>query len=636
MIVRMSKVQIAGPRGLMEEALEFLEEAGDFQTEAESTGLSEKDMERLRRPPAEGRAAAEKAVLDALRRKFHELLGCLPRAGEEGGPLEPSRAVRDLAGTVDGHLADCRMLLERKKALEKEAEDLRRHSPFLRTVGRLLEGVRESGNLEFVALSLRRPEDLPRVRELFSRMTKDRFELISERAPDGTEVLLAVLPREEAGAVRAALHEERLPELSFPSRFARMKLPEKVAYVTERLSQIRSEWETVNGELLIFSRRWRPVYREARDWLLGRLALLGAATSVFRTDMCFLLYGWMPSEDAEPLRVDLERRFGGAVVLREEEIREEDVDRVPVLLRNPPYFQPFELFTRLLPLPRYTSYDPTPFLGIFFPLFFGMMLGDAGYGLLLMGVSLWMAKRFRARPKVRAAFRILLVSALYAVVFGALYGEFLGGLGHNLFGLEPLWMSRREAVLPMLAFALAVGVFHVLFGLSLAFVTALRRGRGKEAAYRLFSVLAIAAATLFAASALGLLPELLQKPLLLTVLVLVPLMVITGGLLTPLELLKSIGNIISYARIMAIGLASVLLAYAANRLGGICGDIVVGILVGALLHAVNIVLGVFSPAIHSIRLHYVEFFGKFLEHGGKKFEPLHKPQEREAETWKKP
>ena len=99
-------------------------------------------------------------------------------------------------------------------------------------------------------------------------------------------------------------------------------------------------------------------------------------------------------------------------------------------------------------------------------------------------------------------------------------------------------------------------------------------------------------------------------------------MILLGGLLAPLELLKTVGNIVSYARIMAIGTTSVLLAVIANRLGGMTGDIVAGLLVAGLLHTFNLVLGVFAPTIHALRLHYVEFFGQFLESGGRRFTPL--------------
>ena len=96
----------------------------------------------------------------------------------------------------------------------------------------------------------------------------------------------------------------------------------------------------------------------------------------------------------------------------------------------------------------------------------------------------------------------------------------------------------------------------------------------------------------------------------------------TGGLLAPFELLKYLGNIISYARIMAVGLTSVLLAYVANNLAGAAGSIWVGAAVAVLLHTFNILLGVFAPTLHALRLHYVEFFSKFVEPGGKQFKPF--------------
>jgi V/A-type H+-transporting ATPase subunit I len=117
---------------------------------------------------------------------------------------------------------------------------------------------------------------------------------------------------------------------------------------------------------------------------------------------------------------------------------------------------------------------------------------------------------------------------------------------------------------------------------------------------------------------------LFSKPIIIAILIATPFLFFFGGILAPLELLKSIGNIISYVRIMAIGLTSVLLAYVANRIAGEMGDVVVGVALAALLHILNLILGVFSPTIHSLRLHYVEFFSKFVESGGKKFDPLGK------------
>lgn len=208
--------------------------------------------------------------------------------------------------------------------------------------------------------------------------------------------------------------------------------------------------------------------------------------------------------------------------------------------------------------------------------------------------------------------------------FGILYGEFFGELPRILFGLEPICIERRTAVLQMLYFALTVGTVHITLGFFLGFISALKRKMKKEAVFKLLNMVIILCMVVLVASFFEPFPWLLTRPIIIAILILTPLLFFTGGLLAPLELLKSIGNIISYARIMAIGLTSVLLAFVANRLAGMTGDIVIGVIVAGLLHVLNIILWVFSPTIHSMRLHYVEFFSKFLEHGGRRFEPLKK------------
>lgn len=187
-----------------------------------------------------------------------------------------------------------------------------------------------------------------------------------------------------------------------------------------------------------------------------------------------------------------------------------------------------------------------------------------------MAVFLYL--KYRARRVISDVSKILFVSSINSIFFGVLYGEFFGDLGNKLFGMEPIALERREAIIPLLFFALTVGLVHVIIGLLFGVVSAMRKKAASEAVAKgLYIVLVICIIILIAALA-GIFPEFFSRPLLIVILILSPFLLFTGGLLAPLELLKTIGNIISYARIMAIGLTSVFLAFVANRIGGITGE----------------------------------------------------------------
>ena len=625
MIVRISKVEIVGPKGLLNDLISLLEGFGKFQIEPATVGFIGKEYEGyIRSFLLDEKGLAERLFLEDLKAKIEELFSYLPRTEVRKSYIEPLSVIDIIDETIQGHIETCRVLYQRKDVLVKEISEISRYPLVLNTLSSILGVVREAPDLDFIGLTMKDPVEVERIRELISRITDRRSELITRIAEDGTIVGLIIIEKDFGEKLRKFLSDEHLPELPFPSSFEGLTFQEKVALVKKRVIESSSELEGIEREMERFTKRWMPIYEKVKEWTDERLSLFKTTASVFETRMCFCIHGWMPFDEVKMLRKKLSGVFGEKVVLEEKEMREEDLESVPVILKNPPYFRPFELFSKVLPLPRYTSFDPTPFIAIFFPLFFGMILGDAGYGLVLLILALSLMKRFNARETMGDAAKILLVCSLYSIIAGILYGEFFGELGHRFFGLRPVLIERQTALLPMIYFAVTVGVVHVSLGVFLGFVSAVRKKEKREALYRLTKLFVTLGIMALIVSLIKPFPYKLVWPVIIVTVLLTILCLITGGLLAPFELLKSIGNIVSYVRIMAIGLTSVYLATVANNLAGMTGDVIVGIIIAALIHAMNIVLGIFSPAVHSLRLHYVEFFGKFLEHGGRSFKPLKK------------
>lgn len=624
MIVRMSKVEIAGPKELLLEVLDIVREQGAFQPEPQSVGfVSQEQRESVHGLVMDERTAAEQLFLGNLRQVSAAIIALLPPLAIRQSGLDPLPVLDTIAASSEKHLALCREKDEQRKALLRERDELRRYTVLLETIGSMVGEIEGDSNLEFIAITLRDPSLVDRLRELLARLSGGEFTLSATRAADGTHVGLIVAPAALSRRIKQVLSDEQLPEFPFPPSLRDLPLPQRLRQVEERIQAVEKGLGEADSWLSDFARRWLPFYRRIDQWLGERLALISTASIVQETGLCFIILGWARADAMAGLAKELTEKFGGTVALEELQILEQDLERVPVTLKNPPYLQPFELFTRLLPLPRYSSWDPTPFLGFFFPLFFGMMLGDAGHGLVLAGVALLILWRWRSGALADAA-RILGVSAGCAVLFGILFGEFFGEAGAHLLGVKPILPPRSTAIMPMLVFSLALGGAHVILGLLLGMVTALQRHERKEAAGRAVTIglilcLAALIVTLVIPS-----PWLLHRSILVATGVLLPLLFIFGGLLAPLELLKHIGNIVSYARIMAIGLGSALLANSANQMAGLSGDLIIGTAAAIVLHGVAIILGTFAPTIHALRLHFVEFFSKFVEHGGKGFQPLHK------------
>jgi V/A-type H+-transporting ATPase subunit I len=627
----MSKVEIVGPRQLLGETLSLVRKEGDLHIEPSAVGfiddIHKKDIHSLL--PDE-KALFEKIFLEELEGKLKALFSCLSVDGMRESFLTPRPIIDTVSRTLDKHLEMCQLLCKKREEIRHDLFELSGYRNFLATVSTLLDKIQLTPDLDYIGITLKDEKSVAALKDNLNCLADKSCEIFTVPSEDGSLVGLIAATKDISIDIRSMLSEKQMPEFTFPESIKSMTFVHKVEYLQDEIKNNEAALAAVDAKLTEFTHRWGPMYKAALDWVHEQLSIIQASAFSFETTMCFFIYGWMPSGKVTGLSASLQQQFAGSVLLEEIDIRREDLERVPVVLKNPQYFKPFENFTRLLPLPSYTSFDPTPFIGLFFPLFFGLILGDGGYGFMLLIISVLLARVSRKNQLFQDALRVLRVCSLYAIIFGFLYGEIFGDLGHKVLGLKPLFMNRQENILPMLYFAFAIGLAHITLGLALGFVSALRKNTKKKALVKFLNIVLILAIVTLIITFFGVFPELLARPLVITILILTPLLLFSGGLLAPLELIKNIGNIISYARIMAIGLTSVLLANVANQLSGLTGDIVLGLLVGGIIHLLGITIGVFSSSIHSLRLHYVEFFDKFIELGGRKYRPFSGNQKEDS------
>lgn len=622
MIVTMSRVRIAGPSDQLEGVLAFLQRLGVVHVVRPDVGNA----------PA---ATPQERVVRHCRRLLDDveaarrLLGPVRHVGVPAPPPDVRAAARFARRTRRA----VERLVRQRAALEDERVMLLRYREFFAAFESLIghELTWPDGQAFYVVMRAGAARAVDELRKSLTAAVGAELELLDRPLSSGETAVLILVSNASAPKVGKLLADSRVHELPAPAGLGEKNLLRALPALKARLAELpRAVAELDAQQRQLAERTGRPLAALCA-WLHDRLLVLDARARVLEGKHLFVLEGWLPQTQQALLTTRAQQELGREVVvefLGTEAWRGGDA---PVALVNPPLFRPFEVVTRMLPLPRYGTIDPTPFVAVFFPAFFGLMLGDVGYGLMLALVAALL--RFKSKPgtTLRQVSLVGGACAAASVVFGVLFGELFGNLGHHL-GMRPLWFNREEAIVPFLALAVALGVVHLLLGLVLAVVTAWRGGHKREAAGRGVATLMVLFTVVALLAAFERLPRALFTPFVVALLVAFPVLVALEGVVAVIELLSTFGHILSYARIMALGTASVMLAVVANRMVGAMGSVVVGVVFALLFHLVNFAIGVFSPTIHALRLHYVEFFGKFFSPGGAEYRPLAPWQQHNGST----
>ena len=443
MIIRMAKVEIVGPKQDLLSTLDLLHNRGIFQPDPQLMERVElAEDEQLQTLVLDENELRERSFFQGLQERVTNLLELLPAVNNGNSPLQPLPVMGLLDELVDQHLATARDLVRSLNECRRNAEDLQHDLSFWEALEPLLENLPKNSNLELFGVTIRDSRQLHNLDSLLQERTQGRCYISSTTTTDGTLIGLIATDKAMADGLRQALTAEKVPELSLPEELVGLPLPQRIMALHDQLKTQLGQCNQIEGRLVDISRRWRPIYRRALVWLEERLALYRATATAYTTRLCFIIQGWMANHDVARLQDDLNRFFSGRVVLEQLAILEEDLDQVPVMLRNPGYFAPFEILSRLLPLPKYSSYDPTPLIGLFFPVLFGMILGDIGYGLILLLLAFFLARHFPAHKLTSDIGKVLGIAALYTLIFGILYGELFGDLGETWLGLHPVWFDQ--------------------------------------------------------------------------------------------------------------------------------------------------------------------------------------------------
>lgn len=547
-----------------------------------------------------------------------------PASGPSAAPLPDVRSIEETAERLLGEIEpEVRRLASRRAALEVEAATLRSYQEILEHLLPLGDYLPRVADFEttFFIIQPAFQDIIPVLRQELDRITERQSEIATATAEDGATACMVVYHRRFREQVHAVLQSEQLNEVRLPPAYEGRPFRETLEEVVDRLGTIPNEIEALGRQLEAYVRPRRAEIALVRDLLLDRLDELRAASQCLCGTHAFALAGWVPEPDLPLLERALDEHFNGRLRLERLPIERSDWAEMPVLIRNPPLVRPFQLLLAMFPSPRYGTIDPTPFVAFFFPLFFGFILGDIGYGLVLLVLAQWVHGRRVGAAALQQVARVARVAALAAIVFGAAYGEFFGDLGHR-FGLRPLIVDRAEAIPALLLFSVGLGIVQVSIGLVLGILNSVMSRHYQEAVSRSATLAGLLLTCVALAVLGGLLPRGLLTPSLVLLSVTVALLILSVGVLGPLEVLGVLGNILSYTRLVAVGLASVILAQVANDLAGLTGSIILGAIVAVLLHGLNLTLGLFSPTVQSLRLQYVEFFGRFFQPGGTPFQPF--------------
>ena len=404
---------------------------------------------------------------------------------------------------------------------------------------------------------------------------------------------------------------------------------EVITRIKTTIEQHRASLVDLEGKTNAASAQSAAPLTAAKNFVSDALAPLRIQGRFAQSEMVTVIHAWTPADSYADLENAIESEFPGQAEVTQ--ISQEDVPHtaIPTLLSNHKVFRPFEIVLSIFQPPTYGTIDPTAMVAVSFIIFYGFILGDFVYGLVLLGLSMWLGRKWGHIEVIKSVKVIGTYMAFSAMAFGVLFGEYLGNFGEQMLGLKPLWFHRGHETIRLMVYAIYIGIAHIILALVLGIREAVRHKHTQHAIEKSGLLLGLIALILFIFGYFDVSP--FNAPI-FTYIEIAMFVVSLGlifkamgamGLMGVLEIMSLGGNVLSYARLMALGVAAIAIADIANDMPGSAGWLI-GIPMAFAIHAFNIALSIASPTIHSLRLNVVEFLPKFYSPDGRNFSPFKK------------